>query len=147
MITTAVARLLGSLGFKIAGVAGVAGTLILGFLLITTRIDLGQVKRQNRALDDRINNRDTGLVVQLAQSDTNVATLRIALARTRAELDAKAATDAARLAETSNRLAAAERDRERARRSSGSILATKPTGDTLEAQIRDIDARVLESLK
>lgn len=147
MIPAFAANWLASKAFKIIGVASTIGVIVTGFMLVTTKIELHIVRSDRNALYKRINDPVNGLVVQLAQSETNTATLKLAAERTIAVLREKAASDALTLADTQSKLAAAQQTSVRAREQSAIILSSKPKGDTLDAQIRDVDARLLETLK
>lgn len=131
-----------SIQWKIATAFGVSAALILGFLLLTARMDI-------RSLNKTVENRDKQISVlkeDLAQARTNVATLEGAIVDQRARLEARAAADARQLADTTTRLGVAQRDAATARATAGR-LAAPAVGSTLEDRVRDVDARILETLK
>ena len=131
-----------SIHWKILTAFGAAGALILAFLLVTARAEI-------RHLEKIVANRDARIEVltsDLAQANTNVAQFKTAIADARAKMEARAAADAAKLADTTVRLNAAQQT-SRTASARAAQLAAPARGDTLESRVRDVDARILETLK
>ncbi len=126
--------------------AAVALLTVTGYL-IAAQVENHRIASVNRQLDARISDPKTGYVVRLAQAETNTIQLKIGLERQVSDLKAKAAADAARLAETDRLLKAAQADSRAARRQAADLLSRAPAGDTLEQRVLDADARILETLK
>lgn len=130
------------------GAAGAALALLTvsGFL-IAAQLENHRIASVNRQLDAQISDPKTGYVVRLAQAQTNTLQLKTGLERQVSDLKAKAAADAARLAETERLLKLAQADSRQARRQAADLLSRAPAGDTLEQRVLDADARILETLK
>jgi hypothetical protein len=120
-----------SLGFRIAGAAGILGTLLLGLLLIAAKGEIRHLTKVNQGLEER-----------LAVCVGNTAVLENAIARQNAAMAVRAAADARKLADSTARLAAVQAAQRRS-----SKLDAAPKGDTLDARVRDVDARLLETLQ
>lgn len=133
--------------WQAGAVAAAVALLTVSGFLIAAQVENRRIAAVNRALDDRITNPKTGYVVKLVQAETNTAVVVAGLERQNAALKAKAAQDAARLAETTRLLATAQADSRVARREAAALLSRPPAGDTLEQRVLDADARILETLK
>lgn len=136
-------------GLKWKLIAGAASVSLLGvgFLLAVAQMDNRHLSKINDGLDARINDKNTGLVVQLAQAATNAATLKVSTERQTTELKARAAEDRTRLEAATAALAIAQRKTRVAEARAAILLSQPPRGDTLDARILDVDARLLEMLK
>jgi hypothetical protein len=143
----------GALGlkWKILTGAGVAATVIMGIALLIAYSDNAHLQKVARNQDILINgNPDTGTpgyVQKLAQAETNTQQLKSAIDAQRVAFEAKAAKDAAVLADTTRLLSAAQAETRDARAAAAKLLASPAHGDTLDARVRDVDARILETLK
>jgi hypothetical protein len=135
-----------TLKWKISAIAGCALMLAAGVALLLGYAENRHLQKVTRNQDALINAPGTGYVARLAQSETNTVQLKTAIETQRKQFEAKAAADAAVLSETARRLAAAQVLTRRAQAGAAKILATPPQGDTLDARIRDVDARLLETM-
>lgn len=117
--------------------------LATGGALLVAKIENRQLVKANTSLDTKV----TGLQRDVAQAETNTEQLKTAITDQKRQWEAKAAQDAAVLAETKRRLVEAQTASRVARSEAAKILATPPQGDTLDARVRDVDARILETLK
>lgn len=130
------------LPWKIFTGIAAAASLVLAFFLLLAHAE-------TRSLTKTVANRDATiktLNADVAREQQNAATLTSTLKQVRADLEAKAAADAAKLAETTAALKTAQANTVAAR-ASAARLAAPAKGDTLDARVRDVDARLLETLK
>lgn len=120
----------------------------LGLALTQSYLENRHLVQQFAQSERRINDPDTGYVVQLAQSRMNAAGLKVSLDRLNVTLLEQASVAKTRLLETSKALDEAQRkNKENEARIRRLLLATPPKGNTLEDRYEDIDKRLLESLK
>jgi len=125
--------------------AGLICLVLSGFLIASTLENRGLVV-QRSALSAQINDPKVGFVARLAQANTNVETLKVALNTQRQSFETKAAQREAVLAETSRKLKLAQVSTRTMQLKLDRFLATKPQGATLEDRVRDIDQRALSEL-
>lgn len=130
--------------WKIA--TGGAALIALGLtiLLMTTYIENKDLTKQRNELARQINDPKTGYIAQLAQSRTNVETLKEEVRYQNQELDRLSKESRERLAATERRLRAAQQETRQMEKQLAGFLATGPQGTTLEDRIRDIDERALQ---
>lgn len=133
--------------WKLAAGGGILLLLAVSGLLAYAQIQNHYLAGVNAKLDDRINNKSTGLLVTVAQCRTNAETAIGGIQHQNALLLAQSDKDKAALAETTRLLAIAQAQTKKAEAQAAVLLATKPRGATLEARVRDVDARLLETLK
>lgn len=133
--------------WKAAGIGAVVILAVASFFLFQAQMQNRSLTKLNTQLDARINNPATGYVAQLAQANTNVATLKTAVERQNVTIRTNAATADRKLAALNVALAGAERRNVGLRADAARILATPPKGNTLEQRVLDIDKRVLETLE
>jgi hypothetical protein len=133
--------------WKAAGIGAVVILAVASFFLLQAQMENRSLTKLNNQLDARINNPATGYVVQLAQANTNVATLKTAVERQNVTIRTNAATADRQMAALNVALAGAERRNVGLRADAARILATPPKGNTLEQRVLDIDKRVLETLE
>ncbi len=135
------------LPWKIAtGVAGLSTIVAAGFLL-SAQIENRHLRKIGSELEQRINAPGTGYVSQVAQATTNVAQLKTAIAHQRVLFETAAKADRDRLARLEADIRQVRIANNKLRADSAAIAKTPPHGDTLEARVLDIDARVLETLE
>jgi len=132
---------------KLAVGGAAIALLIASFFLLQAQMENRSLTKLNNQLDARINNPATGYVVQLAQANTNVATLKTAVERQNVTIRTNAATADRQMAALNVALASAERRNVGLRADAARILNTPPKGNTLEQRVLDIDKRVLETLE
>ena len=118
-----------------AGAAALVALGLAGSLLVA--------KIENRTLTKQLDQQGKAL----SQARSNVTTLEAAVAKQNAEIERQGRLAAERLARTEAALAEAAVGRRDAERRSAGLLKNPPKGDTLDARIRDVDARILEALK
>ena len=133
--------------WKAAGIGAVVILAVASFFLLQAQMENRSLTKLNNQLDARINNPATGYVVQLAQANTNVATLKTAVERQNVTIRTNAATADRQMVALNVALAGAERRNVGLRADAARILATPPKGNTLEQRVLDIDKRVLETLE
>ena len=133
--------------WKAVGIGAGVVLAIAAFFLFQAQMENRSLTKLNNQLDARINNPATGYVAQLAQANTNVATLKTAVERQNVTIRTNAATADRKLAALNVALAGAERRNVGLRADAARILATPPKGNTLEQRVLDIDKRVLETLE
>lgn len=136
-------------GIKWKLLAGIAGISLLAVTaaLIYARIDNVHLSRINHALDKRINDPESGLLVTVAQCRTNAETAIAGLETQNKAIQSQADTARKALADATARLAAAQAETRRAEKRVAILLSKPPVGATLEARVQDVDKRFLESLK
>lgn len=137
----------GFLSSRLFGYGAAAGLVIMAVLYAYALLDNRHLNRVNSQLDARITDPVTGYERRVAQANTNVENLKVAIERQTAEWKTQSAAAAATLAETQRRLDNAQAATKKAEARSAVLLSRPPVGDTLEARIKDVDARILESLK
>ncbi len=133
--------------WKIAAGAGVAILVIASFFLFQAQMENRHLTKLNAQLDARINNPTTGLNAQLAQARTNSLQLESALATQNQRLREQATESNARLTALTARLTEIQRQNRQLAADRARIMATPPRGTTLDERVRDIDTRVLETLR
>lgn len=133
--------------WKLGAVAATASLIAVSGLLAYAQIRNYHLVAVNAELDSRINDPATGLLVTVAQCRTNAATAIGAVEQQNAALETQAAESKRALASTTAQLATAQRATRAAENSVAVLLSRPPAGDTLEDRIRDVDARLLETLK
>lgn len=121
--------------------------LILTALLMTSAFENRSLTKQRTELSNRINDPVTGYVVRLAQAQTNVETLKVALNTQRQSFETESAKQNAALAASEQRYAKARSETAAMQVRLNRFLATKPQGSTLEDRVRDIDARMMELIE
>ena len=89
----------------------------------------------------------TGYVAKLAQSETNVAGLRVSVEARNRTISAMSAADAARLAQMGRQVAAAQAAARKDQDKLAVFMATPPSGADVCTRAKDIDGRVVELLK
>jgi hypothetical protein len=129
-------------------------TGLAGLLSIALSLALANSYFQNRTLqhqvaviDARINDPKTGFIMKLAQADTNVATLKVALDQQNLKLQAQSDADAKALSDVEAALDAVQHDNQKKDRVISKFLAIPPKGDTLIDRYQDIDQRLVGGLK
>lgn len=135
-----------SLIWKIATGAVALITIALMGLLLATYFENRDLMKQRDTLSMSINDPRTGYVAQLAQARTNVETLKAEVSRQNQAYSNLSASSEARLADATRRLAAAQRETRIIEQKLAVFLSTEPQGSTLEAQVLDIDNRILKEL-
>jgi len=130
----------------IGGAAGVALLTVSGLWVYAT-IDNRHLTKVNRDLTAEIEAPVTGFRARLATETVNRANLEASLERQNAEWQRQSAAGAATLADTTRRLAIAQKATRRAEGKVAVLLASPPKGNTLAERLADVDARVLESLE
>ena len=125
--------------------AGLICLILSGFLIAST-LENRSLVAQRSSLSAQINDPKVGFVAQLAQANTNVETLKVALDTQRKSFETKAAQREAVLAETSRKLEVAQAASRTMQLKLDRFLATKPQGAILEDRVRDIDQRALSEL-
>lgn len=133
--------------WKLGAVAAMVSLVAVSGFLVYAQIENSHLVKVNADLDRRINDPKSGLLVAVAQCRTNTENAVGAIERQNAALVAKSKADAATLAEATRRLAIAQTESRKARLIADRLLSRKPQGSTLDAQVRDVDARLLETLK
>ena len=118
-----------------AGAAALVALGLAGSLLVA--------KIENRTLTKQLDQQGKAL----SQARSNVSALEAAVAKQNAEIERQGRLAAERLARTEAALAEAAAARRDAERRSAGLLKNPPKGETLDARIRDVDARILEALK
>lgn len=119
------------LKWKIGTGLGLLASIGLAVALVAAKIE-------NRVKQHTID----GQAAAIVRLTSDLATSRANFDGLKAATDRAAAQQATRLADTERRLAAV-----RAAAPKPQILTAPPKGDTLEARVRDVDARFLETLK
>ena len=132
--------------WKVGAVGAGGAALLLGGCLIATSIELHQVEKRRDALHDEIHNEATGYVVRLATLRGNVAALDQGLSRQSESIYRLGAESATKLAAAEQAIAAAEGRLTKAQTSATKLLAPAKGADDCE-RFRDIDRRLLETLK
>jgi hypothetical protein len=135
------------LKWKLAAGAGIVSILIISGFLAYAQIENRHLAAVNGQLDSRINDPKTGLLVTVAQCHTNAATAVGAVKQQNTALVEQSKKDQAALTETTRLLAIAQAQTKKAEAQAAVLLATKPRGATLEARVKDVDARLLETMK
>lgn len=136
-----------SFAWQIGAITAATALVVTSGFLIAAQVENNRIVALNQELDNRISNPKTGLVVSLAQAQTNAETVKVALTRQVDDLKIKAENDRKALAATTRLLAAAQVESSRARRQSADLMRADPKGATLEARVLDVDAKVLEMLQ
>lgn len=126
-----------------AGLALVGVSLALGSEMIENR----HLTKLNTNLGARINDPETGYVRQIAQAQTNAANLQGQIDTQNRAIQTLSDNASTALAESSRKVAAAQVQTRKAEAQVAVLLSRKPQGATLDERIRDVDARVLETLK
>lgn len=136
-----------SLHWKIG--AGLALALLIALSGFTgyQMVENGRLTAANQKLDAEIRDPDTGYLVRLERAEGNAALALEANKLTIERLRAKATYDAEALRLMTARIAAIQLQNQKLQDDARRIMATPPRGGTLEERVRDIDSRVLESLK
>lgn len=137
------AWLQGNLWKAATGAAGVV-VLALAFLLATSYMENRSLANQRNKLSQQINDPKTGYIAKLAQAQSNVVILTMALDEQNKKIEKLGAEHRARVAEAERRLKEAQRQTIIMERKLAGFLATGPNGSTLEERIRDIDERALK---
>lgn len=130
----------------ISGAAGIA-LLVAGFFLVVAQVENRYLVKKNVRLEELINDPDTGYIAQLAQANTNVETLTLAVETQNTKLRQQAEESARTLADLKATVARVQNDNARLRTASAKILNGKPRGNTLVERVTDVDNRLLETLK
>lgn len=130
------------IGVGLAAVLCIALTVMLASSYIENRY----LTDQREILSKQINDPRTGFVVRLAQANTNVETLKVALDTQRKSFETKAAERERVLVNTTAQLTVAQRASRAMQLKLDRFLATKPQGATLEDRVRDIDQRAMTEL-
>lgn len=126
--------------WKIATVAiGLGAAVLLTFSYVEQR----HLRKVNANLDARVVAETRARV----QAETNVAQFKTAIASQKQQMERRAADDARVLAETTAKLAAAQRDSRAARDQVSAFMRRPPQGSTICEQYEDIDRRGMEELK
>lgn len=94
-----------------------------------------------------IHDKNTGYIAQLAQMRSNLAALQGSLDQQSAAVRKISAESEARLADAAQKLVAAQQATKRAESRVAVLLSNPPRGNTLEARILDVDARVMEAVQ
>lgn len=123
-----------------------AGLLMIA-LLIASHLQTVDLRHQRDSLNQSINDPQTGYVVRLAQAHTNTAQLETAIQHQTIVMRQVAADSARALASTRQALNAANARADSLEHRAHSVSATPPAGGSLEAQITDIDNRVLADIR
>ena len=131
--------------FATAGAALIA--LGLSLALLNASIENRSLTKQITVAEKRINDPKTGLVVRLAQAETNVVTVRVALTRQNEQLKQHSAQAEARLALLSAQLSDTQRRNRRNLDKINKLMALPPQGPQPIDRYEDIDRRLVESLK
>lgn len=129
--------------WKIAAFAGLAGVALSSFFLLLAQVENRRLVKVNDNLDGR-------LAVETrarAQAETNTEQLKAAIANQKRQMEQRAAEDARVLADTRQRLAAAQRETRETRDQVNAFLRRPPQGSTICEQYEDIDRRGMEDLK
>ena len=132
--------------WKLATVAVGIACAILIALLTYAGIENRGLAAARTELASRINDPKTGYVVRLAQAQTNVETLKVALETQRASFQTESARQNVALRASEERLAVAQAQTRTMETKLARFLATAPQGATLEERVRDIDQRILSEL-
>lgn len=132
--------------WKIAASLAAVCSIVLSALLLSSYFENRELAMQRTELSKQINDPKTGFVVRLAQANTNVETLKVALDAQRKSFEGKAREREAVLAESERKLAAAQAKSRAMQLKLDRFLATKPQGTTLDERVRDIDQRMLAEL-
>ena len=132
--------------WKLATIGAGVVCLVLSALLLSSTFENRSLVQQRNALALQITDPNTGFVARLAQANTNVETYKTALETQRKSFEAKAAEREAVLADTQQRLEAAQATSRAMQLKLDRFLATKPQGSTLDERVRDIDRRALSEL-
>jgi DNA anti-recombination protein RmuC len=130
--------------WKIATGGAAALALLLCALLMSSYFENRDLSKQRNTLAAQINDPQTGYIAQLAQARTNVETLKVEVDKQNKALDKMSAESNARLAAARTALAKAQAETKALEKRLAGFLATKPQGATLEARVRDIDARAMK---
>ena len=122
-------------------------SVLLGLALTASYLENRQLVRQIELAEKRINDPKTGYAARLAQSHTNEAQLQFNLDRQNQVLRSQESEAKVRLGATQQALNEAQKRSKDQAVLVRQLLAIPPKGDTLEDRYRDIDNRLLESLK
>lgn len=133
--------------WKAGAIAATASLIAVSGFLVYAQIENSHLAKVNAALDARINDPKTGLLVAVAQCRSNTETAIGAVEQQNRILTEQSTRDTAALAEATRQLAIAQAESKKARAQVAVLLSRKPQGATLDAQVRDVDARLLETLK
>ena len=139
--------LLGGIKWKIGAVVGGIGMVGCAVALLFAHIENRHLTKVNDNLDRQINAPKVGYVARLADAEHNTALLKGEIVKVNGKLKQQADESARKLAETTAIVARVQRENVTLKQQAARLLATPPKGDTLEARMRDVDARVLEGLK
>lgn len=129
--------------WKIAAFAGLAGVAAASFFLLLAQVENRRLVKVNDSLDKRVVAETQARV----QAETNTEQLKTAFANQKQQMERRAAEDARVLADTRQRLAAAQRETRDARDQVNAFLRRPPQGSTICEQYEDIDRRGMEDLK
>lgn len=128
--------------FKLLGVAGIIGSVVLAVMLLGAKIEI-------RSLNKTVQQRDDQIVVlnrNLAQARTNVAMLETGITQQNIKIRNLEEDGKRRLAEASKQVAAAKAETVKASRRADEMLRYKPKGDSAGERMLDVDRRFLETL-
>lgn len=146
-LTSIATDLTGGFLWKAGAVAGGVAAVALGGALIVKSFEMASVDKQRATLQMAIDDPKTGYVARIAQSETNVAGLQVAVASRDKAITDLSAADAARLAAMTKAVAAAQALSFGDARKLAIYSATPPAGADQCAQVLDIDGRVRDLLK
>lgn len=135
------------LRWKIAAGAAALVIAAAGIWLLSLQIENRHLGKLNTNLEARINAPGIGYAAKLAQAETNAATLSGTIDTVNAKLRQQEADAAKTVGELTVQIATINRANATLRANSAHIITGKPEGVTLEARVKDVDARVLETLK
>ncbi len=135
--------------WKLATAAAAVIAIVVGVMLFMSYNDNQNLEGQKQELVRRIEDPKTGYVARLTQANANVVTLRAAIETTNRQLELRkdeSAKSNAELNRLRRELLVAQAETRQMETRLRQFLATKPQGATLEARVRDIDARILKEL-
>lgn len=130
--------------WKLATIVAGVLNLVIGGFLVTSYVENRAISNQRDALQRSITDPKTGYVARLTQAQNNVATLTEQIKQQNVAYRELSAQSAAKLADTKQRLAAAQRETARMQARIDAFMKQKIEGDTLEERVLDVDRRAVE---
>jgi septal ring factor EnvC (AmiA/AmiB activator) len=124
------------------GLAGIASIVLAGFLISAQVENRSLVRAKDKVEQQLSDNR-----ADLAQSRNNAASLKYQLDTQNGTLRTLSADSERNLADLKIKLAAVEADNRKMTAQLQRFISTPPRGGTLEARVVDVDQRILEMLK
>lgn len=121
-------------------------TVGLAYAFVTTKLELNKVEADRDTYKDRIENQDTGYIVQLATCRNDSADLRRDLKNQNAEIDKLEQDRTQRVEDAAQARADAQDEVAKNRDLAARIRALELTGKTVCEQVNEIDSAFVEGL-